>query len=83
MPPWIAESRLSNLYWHLRAVRSWDTAGRRRFYRYIEAEKQRLIAEGIDAEEVRLFCRYSANPFNKAAKERLLAYVAQGRFELR
>jgi len=47
MPEW--SSKLRNLYWMLRYRRIWDSAGRRRFYRYIAKEKRRLVEQvGVD-----------------------------------
>ena len=80
MPPW--SSALCNLYWMLRAVRHHDESARRRFYRRIEAEKKRLIVSGVDQEELRLFCRYMANPGNRNAEQRFRFHLAQMRFEI-
>jgi hypothetical protein len=72
-------STLCNLYWQLRARRSFDLAKRRRFYRYISDEKKRLFLEGVEKEEIRLLCRYLANPTNKHAELAFSAYAAQMR----
>lgn len=81
MPSW--SPTLCNLYWQLRYKRSWDTSARRRFYRYIEKEKRRLIEEvGVDAEELRLLCRHLANPQNKHAESSWLWYKGQGKLAL-
>jgi len=73
MPPWSSE--LCNLYWMLRYKRAFDTAARRRYYRKIQAEKKRLHEAGVDVEEVRLLCRYLANPRNQNAERRWQAYA--------
>ncbi|WP_153111060.1 hypothetical protein [Propionivibrio limicola] len=73
MPDWSGDLR--NLYWFLRYRRSWDSAGVRRYYRKIGKEKRRLLDEvGVDQEELRLLCRFLANPRNRRAEERWLAY---------
>ena len=73
MPQWA--SKLCNLYWMLRFKRSWDLAARRRYYRYIEKEKRRLLEDvGVDAEELRLLCRHLANPQNRHAEVSWLQY---------
>ena len=66
---------LHNLYWSLRYYRF--PAARRRYYRLISAEKKRLIALGVDMEEVRLLCRSLSNPRNERAEQRLEFYRRQ------
>jgi hypothetical protein len=73
---------LRNLYWMLRYYRGRSSAARRRYYRYIEAEKNRLFLAGFDKKEILLLCRYLANPRNIHAKSAFLAYAAQYRLEL-
>lgn len=76
MPDW--SPKLCNLYWQLRYRRSRDLAARRRFYRYIEKEKRRLESDvGVDPEELRLLCRWLANPGNRHAERAWRAYVGQ------
>ena len=75
MPPW--SQKLRNLYWFLRYKRVWDSAARRKYYRWIEKEKRRLEEVGVDQEEIRLLCRHLANPKNTNAEQRWMAYVAQ------
>lgn len=70
-------STLCNLYWQLRARRPFDLAKRRRIYRYLEAEKNKLFSQGYDKEEIRLLCRYLANTSNKHAELAFLRYAAQ------
>lgn len=65
-PEYSAELR--NLYWMLRYYRGRSSAARRRYYRYIEAEKNRLFLAGFDREEIRLLCRYLSDPHNKHAE---------------
>jgi hypothetical protein len=71
-------SDLRNLYWHLRMVRAHDSAGRRRRYRQIQDEKKRLLEVGVSQIKIHLICRVLTNPKNKAARERLAAYLCQG-----
>lgn len=75
-------STLCNLYWQLRARRAYDLAKRRRLYRYIKAEKNKLFLAGHDKEEIRLLCRHLANTSDRHAKEALLRYAAQLRLSL-
>lgn len=71
-PGWAAT--LCNLYWRLRAVRRHDSAGRRKWYRYIRDERDFLVSNGVDAELVRLACRYYSNPVEGPALDRLEAF---------
>lgn len=80
LPPYARE--LLNHYWMLRYHRSRSTAARRRYYRYIQAEKNRLFLAGFDKEEIRLICRYLSNPANNHAKTALLRYASQLRLDL-
>jgi hypothetical protein len=76
MPPWSVTLR--NDYWILRNLRSFDSAGRCRLYRKIQAEKKRLAEElGVDQEEIRLVCRMLSNLNNRNAEMRWKAYAAQ------
>lgn len=77
MPDW--GEVLRNYYWNLRYSRLWDSAARRRIYRQIAAEKKRLIDSGVHFEEVRLYCRWMANPSNNAARMRFESFARQGR----
>lgn len=79
-PVWA--DRLKPYYWRLRMNRSWNQALRRKLYRAIKAEKEKLFLQGIDKEEVRLFCRYLSNLDNKAAESRYLAYSKQLQLDL-
>jgi hypothetical protein len=67
-PAWTTTIRQH--YWHLRYARSFDSARIRKEYRRIEAEKNRLLAAGIDAEGIRLLCRHMVNLENKNATRR-------------
>lgn len=67
-PGWTSVIR--NHYWQLRAVRRFDSAGLRRYYRLIEKEKKRLHEAGVDVELVRLLCRHMVNPRNPFAERR-------------
>lgn len=77
MPEW--SGRLCNLYWFLRYHRKYDEAKRRKLYRQIADEKKRLHETGVDAELVRLLCRYLSNPKNRHAEGRYLFYKSQQR----
>lgn len=65
-------SKLTNLYWHIRYTR--NKSVKRKYYRYIAKEKKRLIGSGVDAEELRLYCRHLSNLRNEQAENRLIAY---------
>jgi len=65
-------SKLNNLYWFIRYTRIKSV--KRKYYRYIAKEKKRLIDSGVDAEELRLYCRYLSNLRNERAQNRLIAY---------
>lgn len=77
MPEW--SGKLCNLYWFLRYHRKFNEAKRRAIYRKIASEKKRLTESGVDAELVRLLCRYLANTRNRHAEVRYLRYERQGR----
>lgn len=65
-------SNLRNLYWQIRYHR--NKSIKRRYYRYVFKEKQRLVESGMDREELRLICRVLANRLNVHAERRLEAY---------
>lgn len=66
-------SNLRNLYWHIRDTR--NASKKRKYYRYIEKEKKRLIEEtGVDSEELRLYCRTLATRLNIHAERHLENY---------
>ena len=65
-------SVLRNLYWQIRYHR--NKSIRRKYYRYVFKEKQRLVELGMDREELRLICRVLANRLNQHAERRLEAY---------
>lgn len=65
-------SKLNNLYWHIRYNR--NESIKRRYYRYAAAEKIRLIKSGVDAEELRLYCRVLSAKRNVHAERRLESY---------
>lgn len=77
MPEW--SGKLRTLYWFLRYHRKFSEAKRRKIYRQIAAEKKRLTESGVDAELVRLLCRWLANPRNQFTEARYLRYEKQGR----
>lgn len=74
-PEWSNELR--NLYWHLRDVRLYDLARRRKYYRYIRKERDCLLQKGINHELLRLFCRHLSNPTCRFAASRLAAFERQ------
>lgn len=63
---------LHNLYWQIRYHR--NKSIKRKFYRYVFKEKQRLIESGMDREELRLICRVLAKRHCVHAERRLEAY---------
>jgi len=66
---------LRHMYWKLRACRAYDQAARRKWYRRIRNERERLEAAGWPAEHLRLYCRYMSNPVpDSPALRRLWAY---------
>lgn len=67
---------IRNLYWRLRSLRPHQSADRRRLYRWIAEEKKALLALGVDAEELRLWCRSLSCPRNGSLRARLLRYRA-------
>lgn len=62
-----------------RLLRPGQDSRRRAIYRHIEEEKKRLIEIGVDAELVRLCCRYLANTKNRNALRRYEEYDRQQR----
>ncbi|MBX9849137.1 MAG: hypothetical protein K2X64_07575 [Rhodocyclaceae bacterium] len=67
-------SKLSNLYWQLRACRPWDSASRRRWHRRIRVEKHRLLHLGVPPIEVHLWSRHFVDPRNQNYRDRLNGY---------
>lgn len=67
-PKWGATLR--NLYWQVRQIRNHQLSFQRKLYRQTAREKKRLIETGVEAETVRLYCRYLANTRNSKAEER-------------
>lgn len=66
-------SDIRNLYCRLRFCRPWDVAKRRKLYRDIAKIKAVLLADGIDQEWLRLYCRQLAS-LDRAAMARFEAY---------
>jgi hypothetical protein len=58
LPAWA--SKLHGMYWFVRAARI--QRERRKWYRRVAKERLRLVESGVDPEEVRLMCRWLANP---------------------
>lgn len=68
MPEW--GGLLRNYYYFIRESRGTSRhsrAKRRRYYRYVRAEKDKLIMLGVDQELLRLYCRYLSNTRNQYA----------------
>ena len=65
-------SKLTNLYWQIRYTRNPST--KRRYYRYVAAEKKRLLEAGVDQEELRLLCRSLSGRLNVHAERHLANY---------
>lgn len=65
-------TKLSNLYWFIRYTRNSNT--KRRYYRYVAAEKKRLLDAGVDQEELRLLCRSLSDRLNVHAEKHLANY---------
>lgn len=70
------DSNLRALYWQKRACRT--DACRRRWWRRIAVEKKRLLAAGVPAIELHLWCRHLTNLRNPNAAARLDNFYAQG-----
>ena len=68
-------SKLQNIYWRIRFQRRKNL--KRKYYRHAAAEKKRLIASGVDPEELRLFCRTLAKRHCEHAERRLAAYLSK------
>ena len=65
-------SKLQNLYWFIRDHRNKNI--KRRYYRYVAAEKKRLLEAGVDPEELRLLCRALVKQHCEHAERRLKIY---------
>ena len=65
--------KLTHFYWFIRYY-SRNKSKKRKYYRYVAAEKKRLIESGADAEELRLYCRALSGRLNVHAERRLEAY---------
>ena len=65
---------IRNLYWRLRSLRPYQGALRRKLYRLVTKHKAVLIADGLDGEALRLWCRQWANCHPEAAADRFRAY---------
>jgi len=66
---------IRNYYWHLRNLRPGQNAKRRQLYRLIEKQKAVLIADGLDAELLRLWCRQFSTCYQEAARARYEAFL--------
>lgn len=65
-------SKLQNIYWQIRFQRRKNL--KRKYYRHAAAEKKRLVASGVDPEELRLFCRSLSKPHCEHAERNLKSY---------
>lgn len=65
-------SKLQNIYWRIRYQRNKNL--KRKYYRYAADEKKRLLASGVDPEELRLFCRTLAKQHCEHAERHLKTY---------
>ena len=71
-------AELRRLYWSLRHIRMHDQAARRKWYRRIEKERNRLADSGFSVEHLRLYCRYMARPLVQCnALDRLVAFESK------
>jgi len=66
-------SKLQNIYWFIRYQRRKNL--KRKYYYRAAAEKKRLIASGVDPEELRLFCRVLAKQHCEHAERRLANFL--------
>mgnify|MGYP001611776182 CR=1 len=69
--------KLIHLYWFIRYY-SRNKSKKRKYYRYVAAEKKRLIESGVDKEELRLLCRSLSGRHNTHAEKRLENYRKLG-----
>lgn len=61
-------SKLNNLFWQIRYTR--NKSFNRKYYRYVAAEKKRLIESGVDMEYMRIYCRALSSRQNQHAESR-------------
>lgn len=62
-------AKLNNFYWWIRYTR--NKSLKRKYYRYAEKEKKRLIESGVDMEYLRLYCRSLSKRQDLHAESRL------------
>lgn len=69
--------QIRNHYWILRSLRPLkiNQARRRKEYRQIQKIKAVLIADGLDSELLRLWCRQWSSCHQAAARERFTKYL--------
>jgi len=65
-------SKLQNIYWFIRYQRRRNL--KRKYYQQAAVEKKRLIASGVDPEELRLICRTLAKQHCEHAERHLKTY---------
>lgn len=65
-------TKLRNIYWQIRYSRNKNR--KRKYYRYAADEKKRLIASGVDPEELRLLCRALVKQHCEHAERHLKTY---------
>jgi len=68
-PAW--GSKLKQYYWIIR-VEGRNRARRRKYYRYVKAERLRLVESGLDQNLVDAYCRYLSNHNPQAALKFLI-----------
>ncbi len=71
VPAW--GSRLRELYWWLRYQRR--TGQKHKYWRQIAAERRVLLAQGVPAIEIHLYCRLLANPHLQSSRRRWESYI--------
>jgi hypothetical protein len=76
-------SQIRNYYWHLRNIRPGQTAKRRQLYRLIQKQKAVLIADGLDVELLRLWCRQFSTCYQEASRARFEAFLQKTNTELK
>lgn len=72
-------AHIRSLYWRLRAIRAYDQAARRKWYRRIKRERERVLAQGWDSEHLRIYCRMMADPLRLERVAAVQAYERAAR----
>lgn len=74
-------TEIRNCYWHLRYLRPYQGAKRRKLYRIIQKHKAVLISDGLDPELLRLWCRQFTACHPAAAQQRFDAYLQKNHID--